>query len=208
MPAETADQVRDTIVTLGAALYDRGVTPGRTGNLSAACAGGYLVTPTGACLGRLDPARLSVLDAAGHHIGGDRPTKELALHLALHRRGAAAVAHVHSPHAVALSCLSGLDREAPLPPYTAYFAMRVGRLSLLPYFAPGDPAAADAVRALPPGVRCALLAHHGSIAAATTLDEAVDAVEEIEETARIALLLHGRAAESLPAAEVERLGSA
>jgi ribulose-5-phosphate 4-epimerase/fuculose-1-phosphate aldolase len=197
--------VRAQLVELAAALYDRGLTPGRTGNLSAAGADGVLVTPTGACLGRLDPGRLSLVDPAGRHLDGDPPTKELSLHLALHARGARAVAHVHSPYAVALSCLTGLDPDAPLPPYTAYFAMRVGRMPLLPYAAPGDPALADAVAALPPGVRCALLAHHGSIAAAATAEAAVDAVEEIEATAHVALLLHGRDAWALPAAEATRL---
>lgn len=181
---------RTELVELGRALYDRGVTHGRTGNVSQIIGDRVLMTPTGGCLGRLRTDQLSVLDREGNHVDGPAPSKEIVLHLALYRRRpqVAAVAHVHSTHAVAWSCMDGLDPTDALPPLTAYYAMRVGRLPLIGYFAPGSPHLADAVEAVDSD--CALLAHHGSIAAAQTLEAAVDAVEEIEETARIALLLH------------------
>lgn len=182
----------EQIVELGRALYDRRITPGRTGNLSVRVGAWTVITPTGLSLGRLDPDRLSVLDADGSLAAGPRPSKEWPLHRALHARGLPAVAHVHSTFAVALSVLDGLDPVQPLPPLTAYFVMRVGQLPLLPYHPPGDAGLADELRRLPRGVHAALLANHGSIAGAADLESAVDAVEEIEETAKLALLLHGR----------------
>ncbi|KAB8164518.1 aldolase [Streptomyces sp. 3MP-14] len=207
-PSNDAEaRARSAIVELGRALYDRGITPGRTGNLSVRIGDRLLMTPTNACLGRLDPDRLSLVGPAGELLAGDRPSKELALHQVSYRRhpDVAAVAHVHSTHAVAVSCLNGLDPARPLPVLTAYFAMRVGPLPLVGYFPPGDPGLARALAETPPEARCALLAHHGSLAAAPTLEAAVDAVEEIEETARLALLLHGRDARTLTARQAAAL---
>lgn len=181
-------EARVNLVLLGRALYDRGITHGRTGNLSQLVGDHILITPTNSCLGRLDPQALSLLDLTGAHIDGPPPSKEVPLHLAMYQRpGAAAVAHVHSTHAVAWSCLDHLDPADALPPLTAYYLMRVGKLPLIEYLPPGAPALGHAVQES--GSNCALLAHHGSIATAPTLEAAVDAVEEIEETARIALLL-------------------
>lgn len=190
----TNKSARSEIVALGRALYDRGITHGRTGNLSVRLGDRVLMTPTGMSLGRLSPDHLSVLDLAGTHISGDRPSKELELHRVYYERHpeVTAVAHVHSTHAVALSCLAGLDELQPLAPLTAYYVMRVGTMPLIGYFPPGDPQLAQALRTAAPGARCALLANHGTIAAAGSLEAAVDAVEEIEETARLTLLLHGR----------------
>jgi ribulose-5-phosphate 4-epimerase/fuculose-1-phosphate aldolase len=190
---EAQAEARTSLVELGRSLYDRGITPGRTGNLSQMVGDTILMTPTNSCLGRLDPARLSVLDLDGTHRDGPAPSKEVVLHLALYatQPAARAVAHVHSTHAVAWSCLEDLDPDDVLPPLTAYYVMRVGRLPMVGYLPPGDPGLGDAVVAA--GSRCALLAHHGSVAAAPTLEAAVDAVEEIEETARIALLLRSHA---------------
>lgn len=200
----TQSAARETIVVLGAALYERGITPGRTGNLSIRVGDHVVMTPTNACLGRLNPNRLSVITLNGEHVSGDAPTKESALHLALyaHASDIGAVAHVHSTHAVAVSILADIDQAEPLPPLTAYFVMRVGRLPLIRYFAPGDPALARAVAELPNDIRCALLANHGSIAAAPTLESAVDAIEEIEETAKLWLMLAGRRIRQVPAADV------
>ena len=202
----TERAAREQLVRLGRALYDRGVTPGRTGNLSVRVDDGFVVTPTGSCLGRLRADRLSGLDHAGRHRTGDPPTKELALHLALHDRdpAARAVAHVHSTHAVAVSCMADVDPLDVLPPLTAYYVMRVGRLPLVPYFPPGDPGLAAAVADV--HGRCALLANHGSIAAAPDLEAAMDAVEEIEETARLFLLLAGRATRPLTPGQRAELG--
>lgn len=198
---------RVAVVELGAALYDRGLTPGRTGNLSVRDGEQILITPTNVSMGRLDPGRLSLTSADGTHISGDPPSKELVLHRALYRHHpeCTAVAHLHSTHAVAVSCLPQLDPDQPLPTITPYFAMRVGRLSLVEYEPPGsDRLEAAAARAAKVS-RCLLLRNHGSLAAAPTLEGAVDAVEEIEETARLFLLLEGRSAGYLADEDVAEL---
>lgn len=204
---DTSGSVRAGLVELGRALYDRGVTPGRTGNLSQVVGEHVVMTPTTSCLGRLHPDELSVLGRDGTHLDGPPPSKEVALHLALYatQPGARAVAHVHSPHAVAYSCLDDLDPSDVLAPLTAYYVMRVGRLPLVGYLPPGDPGLGAAVVAT--GSPCVLLAHHGSVAAATTLEAAVDAVEEIEETARIALLLRPHPHHPLSPAQADALRS-
>lgn len=197
---------REEIVTIGRALYDRGVTPGRTGNLSIRLDDRWLMTPTGVSLGRLTHSDISVLDAEGNWLVGGRPSKELVLHQALYKQfpETRAVAHVHSTHAVAWSCLEDLEPEQPLPPLTAYYAMRVNRLGLVGYFPPGDAGLAAALQNTQ--TRCALLANHGSIAAALDLESAADAVEEIEETAKIALMLRGERIRPLTREQVSELG--
>lgn len=200
-------ELRSHMVTLGAALYDRGLTPGRTGNLSIRVDDKIMITPTNACLGRLDPERLAITSLEGEHISGDKPSKELVLHQALYRNHptCAAVAHLHSTSAVAVSCLPDLDVEDPLPSLTPYFVMRVGRLPLVEYAAPGSAALEDAVARVSEHSRAVLLRHHGMLATASTLDGAVDAVEEIEETARLHLLLEGRSPRSLSKDDVADL---
>jgi len=187
------DGIRVQLVELGAALYERGLTPGRTGNLSVRTQTQIVITPTKACLGRLDPERLAVTSLDGKHLSGDAPSKELSLHRALYRNHpvCGAVAHLHSTAAVAVSCLPGLAADA-LPPITPYFVMRVGRLPLVEYAPPGSSALEEHVAEASRGSRAVLLRNHGSLAAASTLEDAVDAVEEIEETARLHLLLSGR----------------
>lgn len=188
------EAVRSELVELGAALYDRGLTPGRTGNLSVRIGDEIVITPTGASLGRLDPARLSVVSLDGDHRAGDPPSKEFVLHRALYRNHpeCAAVAHLHSTSAVAVSCLPGLDVHDALPPITPYFVMRVGRLPLIEYAAPGSRELEERVSRASEEAQAVLLRNHGSLAAAATLEGAVDAVEEIEETARLHLLLSDR----------------
>jgi len=203
---ETPEQkAREAVVALGRALYDRGITPGRTGNLSIRLGQTVLLTPTGVSLGRLTTETLSLVDLAGTSISGEKPTKEMWLHLVLYQRfpDVGAVAHAHTTHAVAWSCLQDIDPTNTLPALTAYFAMRVGRLPLVGYAPPGDPGLARALRDV--DSRCALLANHGSICAGATLESAVDALEEIEETARIALLLKGARTRSLSPDEVTAL---
>ncbi|WP_406690786.1 aldolase [Saccharopolyspora sp. ID03-671] len=177
------------VVDLGASLFARGLTAGRTGNISVRDGDRVLLTPTGVSLGAL--AELSVLDTGGRHLGGPPPTKEAFLHLALYRARpqASAVVHTHSTHSAAVSCLAGLDRSNALPPLTAYYAMRVGSLPLLPYHAPGDTSLGALAEEEAREHHALLLANHGPIAAGGDLAAAADAVEEIEETARIFLLL-------------------
>lgn len=185
---------RAQMVALGAALYDRGLTPGRTGNLSVRLRNAIMITPTNACLGRLDPERLAVTSIDGEHLAGDRPSKELVLHRALYRHHptCSAVAHLHSTSAVAVSCLPGLRSADALPPITPYFVMRVGRLPLIDYATPGSAELEEQVARASQRSRSVLMRNHGSLAAAPSLESAVDAVEEIEETARLYLLLEGR----------------
>lgn len=203
---ETAD--RDRIVAAGASLFTRGLTHGSTGNISVRLAdGGWLMTPTGASLGALDPARLSRLDASGRHIGGDAPTKEAFLHTAMYtqRPGSGAVVHLHSHHSVAVSCLAGLDPTNVLPPLTAYAVMRIGALALAPYFPPGDRRLADAVAALAGRHHAILLANHGPVVAASNLAAASDAVEELEATARLYLALRHEQVVPLTPAQVAEI---
>ena len=195
------------IVRLGATILARGLTPGRTGNLSCRIGDEIVVTPTGASLGSLDARRLAIIDLDGRPVRGGLPTKEAAMHAALYRArpAARAVVHLHSTHAVAVSCLADIDERSALPPLTAYFAMRVGRLPLVPYFAPGDPALGIAVEEVAHEHHAMLLANHGSVVAGDDLLSAADAAEEIEETARLTLLLHDRPTRPLTAAQVSAL---
>ena len=181
--------VGDRIVALGASLFARRLTFGRTGNISARVGEQILLTPTGASLGALD--ELSVIDTDGRHLDGPAPSKEAFLHAAVHRArpDAGAVVHLHSTHSVAVSCLADVDPTDVLPPLTAYYVMRVGRL--LPYHAPGDPALEPLAEATARDHHAFLLANHGPVVAGADLAAAADAVEELEETARLHLLLQG-----------------
>jgi ribulose-5-phosphate 4-epimerase/fuculose-1-phosphate aldolase len=185
-------KLREAICRYGKSLYDRGLTPGSSGNISLRLDdGGWLVTPTNASLGFLDPATISRLDAAGRLVSGDAPTKEIPLHSALYetRSSARAIVHLHSTHSVAVSMLPDIDPRAVLPPMTAYYMMRVGATALVPYFRPGDPAVADAIKGLAGRYSSVLLANHGPVVAGDTLEAAVYATEELEETAKLYLLL-------------------
>jgi ribulose-5-phosphate 4-epimerase/fuculose-1-phosphate aldolase len=182
---------RESLCWLAKSMYDRGLTHGSTGNLSLRTDDGYVMTPTGSSLGALDPARLAVLDRAGNHVAGDAPTKEARLHLAMYRERPqdAAVVHLHATHSVAVSVLADVDPADVLPPLTAYYAMRIGALPLLPYFAPGDAALAAAVGAVAGKHHAVLLANHGPVVSGTS--SAADAIEELEATAKLWLLLRG-----------------
>jgi 3-dehydro-4-phosphotetronate decarboxylase len=204
--AETG--IREAICRFGRSLFERGLTPGSSGNISVRLDdGGWLVTPTNASLGFLDPGKLSHLDADGKLVAGDAPTKEVPLHSALYQtRGQArAVVHLHSTHSVALSMLPELDPRAALPPMTPYYLMRCGQTALLPYYRPGDPAVADAIKGLAGKYASVLLANHGPVVAGDTLEAAVFAMEELEETAKIYLLLRGMNPRHLSPAQVTDL---
>jgi len=204
----TETALREKICRAGASMFKRGLTFGSTGNISVRLPdGGFLMTPTNASLGELDPARLSRLDAAGRLVDGDAPTKEAFLHRVMYgqRGNAGAVVHLHSTHSVAVSCLHDVDHHDCLPPLTAYYIMRVGRLPLVPYFPPGDEGLALAVEKLAGAHHAVLLANHGPVVAGTSLDNAVYAAEELEETAKLFLLLKDRAIRPLTEAQVEDL---
>jgi ribulose-5-phosphate 4-epimerase/fuculose-1-phosphate aldolase len=187
-------KLREEICRFGRSLFERGLTPGSSGNISVRLEdGGFLLTPTNASLGFLDPAKLSRLDASGKLVCGDAPTKEVPLHTALYQtRGTArAVVHLHSTHSVALSMLPEIDPRAALPPLTAYYLMKCGATALVPYYRPGDPAVADAIKGLAGQYSSVLLANHGPVVSGNTLEAAVFATEELEETAKLYLLLRG-----------------
>lgn len=201
-------RLAERLCELGRSLFARGLTFGSSGNLSLRLPeGGFLATPTNVALGDLDPARLAVLDEAGRPVGGDPPTKEVPLHLGMYRArpGAGAVVHLHSTWSVAVSLLDGLDPEEPIPPLTAYYVMRVGRLRLLPYFPPGDPGLGPAVEAVAERHHAVLLANHGPVVAGSTLEAAVHAIEELEETAKLFVHLRGQRIRPLSPKEVEEL---
>ena len=201
-------RLREAICRFGRSLFERGLTPGSSGNISVRTEdGGWLVTPTNASLGWLDPARISKLDAAGRLVSGDKPTKEIPLHTAVYEtRGAAqAIVHLHSTHAVALTMLPEIDPRAALPPMTPYYLMKAGQTALLPYYRPGDPAVADAIRGLAGRYSSVLLANHGPVVAGDTLEAAVFATEELEETAKLYLLLRNLNPRYLSPAQVQDL---
>ena len=198
---------RDAIVERGRSLYDRGYAHGSSGNLSMRIDDAILITPTGSSLGRLDPLRLAKLAADGTPLSGDPPSKETFLHLAMYsqRPRARAIVHLHCTCAVAISCLVHADTRNVLQPLTAYHVMRVGTLPLVPYFRPGDRALAEAVGKEAVTHRAVLLANHGPVVSGKSLDDAVDAAEELEQTAKLTLLLNGRDVRPLDAAQVAQL---
>lgn len=201
-------QLREQICRLAASLFERGLTHGATGNISARTEdGGLLVSPTGTSFGRLDPARLSRFDATGCLIDGDSPTKEMPLHTAFYdtRSTAGAVVHLHSCHSVALSLLPDIDEDSFLPPFTPYAIMQLGRVKLLPFFLPGDPAMGDAVRGLAGKRSAVMLANHGPVVAGKTVEAACNAIEELEATARLALMMNGLPARALSPDQISKV---
>ena len=187
-------ELRERIAMHGKSLFDRGLTAGSSGNISVRLPDGILVTPTNSCLGRVDPDRISKLDWDGALLEGDQPSKEAFLHMSVYRARPEedAIVHLHSSYSVAVSCLSDIDKHNVLPPITAYYVMRVGMLPLIPYYAPGDDALAQAVERVARTSRAVLLANHGPVVAGKSLDAAVYATEELEETAKLFLMLRGQ----------------
>jgi len=201
------NRLRENICSLGRSIFERGLTAGSSGNVSVRLDDGWLFTPTNVSLGGLDPARLSKLDSAGKHVAGDRPSKESFLHRAMYeeRARAGAIVHLHSTHSAAVSCMDGLDCENCIPPLTAYFVMKIGRLPLIPYYRPGDPKLGDAIRDRARKHPAVLLANHGPVVSGTTLAAASYAIEELEETAKLFLLLRGSPARGLNEQQIAEL---
>lgn len=201
-------ELRALLAELAASLFMRGFSVGSAGNISARLADGFLMTPTNSCLGRLDPARISKLDPEFRHVGGDKPSKEVFMHRAFYqaRDDAGAVVHLHSTMATAVSCLPDVDQGNPIPPLTPYFVMRVGRtMPIVPYYRPGDPAMEPAIHAAAKDARAVLLANHGPVVSGRTLTDAVYAAEELEEAAKLYLLLRGTTPHLLTSAQVDDL---
>jgi len=200
-------EMRDAIALHGQSLFNRNYTCGGSGNISVRLDDGILITPTSSCLGRLTPDRIAKIDWNGKLLAGDKPSKEWILHLAVYRSRPDdnAVVHLHSPHAVAVSCLDALDPADVLPPITPYFVMRIGRLPLVPYYPPGAGELAEAVGDIAANYNAVLLAHHGTVVAGKNLDDAVYNSEELEETAKLFMLLKNSRYTVLKAAEVLEL---
>jgi ribulose-5-phosphate 4-epimerase/fuculose-1-phosphate aldolase len=204
-------QLREQICAFGRSIFDRGLTAGSSGNISVRlpedCGGGWLMTPTNASLGFLDPGRLSKITPDGRLVSGEKPTKEQPLHTAVYtaRRSANAIVHLHSHYSVAVSVLHDIDPERVLPPLTAYYVMRVGRLPLVPYFRPGDPEVAKVIGELAAESSAVLLANHGPVVSGGSLEAAVYATEELEETARLFLTLYGKPVRLLDDEQIEEL---
>jgi ribulose-5-phosphate 4-epimerase/fuculose-1-phosphate aldolase len=203
----TEARLREEIVALGRSLFDRALTSGSSGNISVRMDDGWLLTPTNACLGTLDPAKISKLDWDGTLVSGEPPSKEAFLHRAMYevRSGAGAIVHLHSTYSAAVSCMCGLDHANCIPPLTAYYVMKIGRLPLIPYFRPGDPALAGAIRELARTHTAVLLANHGPVVSAVSLEAAVYAAEELEETAKLFLLLRDTPTRPLSDGQIEDL---
>lgn len=199
--------LRQDLVRWGRSLFERRFTVGSSGNISVKLDEGFLVTPTNSCLGFLDAERLSKLDAAGRHLSGDNPTKELSLHMGFYegRPSAEAVVHLHSTYATALSCLSDINQQNALAPITPYAVMRVGPVPVLPYTRPGSSDIAPLIRGCAADSSAVLLANHGPVLAAPSLDGAIFAIEELEETAKLILLTHGMAVRFLDNASIADL---
>ena len=201
-------ELRQLMAELAASLCGRGFSVGSAGNISARLSDGYLITPTNSSLGRLDPARIAKLDRTFQHIGGDKPSKEVFMHRAFYtaRADAGAVVHLHSTHATAVSCLPDVDMANPIPPLTPYFVMRVGRtMPVVPYYRPGNPEMEPAIHTAAESARAVLLANHGPVVSGNTLTDAVYAAEELEEAARLFLMLRGQSPRQLTPEQVKDL---
>ena len=196
-------KTRDLIVQMAKSLFDRGLTFGSSGNISVKMEDGWLMTPTGCSMGNIEPEKISKLDINGNLISGDPPTKESFLHLAMYEKRPqdSAVVHLHSTHSVAVSCLDGINPKNVLPPITAYYVMRIGTLPLIPYFPPGDIKLAKVVREMASEHHAVLLANHGPVVSGKSLQDAVYATEELEETAKLFLLLQGHKTRFLNSSE-------
>jgi ribulose-5-phosphate 4-epimerase/fuculose-1-phosphate aldolase len=203
----TEQELRHQIVEQARSLFMRGYSTGSAGNISVRLDNGFLITPTNSSFGRLEPERLSLLDREGRHRDGDKPSKEWVVHRAMYlaRNLAGAVVHLHAPNCMAVACLVGLDPESVLPPLTPYFVMRIGRLPLVPYFRPGDPGLAEAVGRRAIDTHAMLLAHHGMIVCESDLATAVNVAEELEETARLFLMIKDRSYGQLTQSQVAEL---
>jgi 3-dehydro-4-phosphotetronate decarboxylase len=202
--------IREHMVATGKSLFNRGLTAGSSGNLSVRLDDGWLITPTNVSLGQLDPARISRIGRGGELLSGDAPSKESFLHLAMYEQRPQdnAIVHLHSTYSAAVSCMAGLLADNCLPPLTAYFVMKVNRLPLVPYYRPGDRELAAAVQALAATHHAILLANHGPIVSGASLESAVYAVEELEETAKLFLLLQGKPTSPLTEEQIAALKSA
>jgi 3-dehydro-4-phosphotetronate decarboxylase len=202
-------QALETLCEIAASFYSRGLAFGSTGNLSLRDGADVWVTPTGRSLRNLLPSDLARIDLQGTPLNGNKASKESPFHLAAYRAAgdrAGAIVHLHCTYSTAMSCLASPE----FPPITPYFHMRVAPLAVLPYFRPGSAELADTVGEAARSHNCMLLRNHGVICLGRTIEEAVDRTEELEETAKLLLLLRGRELQTLnedQLAEIRRVFS-
>ncbi|GEM47235.1 3-oxo-tetronate 4-phosphate decarboxylase [Deinococcus cellulosilyticus] len=203
----TESQLRERLCEVGRRLYQRGLCPGTSGNLSARLEDTWLLTPTNSCLGELLPRDISLLDFEGNHLSGKKPSKESFMHLAYyqHRPEARAVVHLHSTYAVAVSCLQDLNADSCVPFITPYFVMRIGDLPVVPYLRPGDARLGEEIASRAANHVAVLLANHGPVVSGKTLDEAVNNAEELEEGLKVYFLLQDKKPMLLTPEQVEAL---
>lgn len=203
----TEDQIREAVVRWSRSLFERRFTVGSSGNISVKLDDGYIVTPTNSCLGFLEPGKLSRLDRSGTHVAGDAPSKELALHFAFYeaRPAARAVVHLHSTYATALSCLADVDQADAMAPITPYMVMRVGKVPVIAYVRPGSAEIAPLIRARAADHSAVLLANHGPVVAGPSLEAAIYAIEELEETAKLLMVTRGLKVRNLDAGQLAEL---
>jgi ribulose-5-phosphate 4-epimerase/fuculose-1-phosphate aldolase len=182
------------MVDVARSLFARGYSFGSSGNLSVKGDGYILGTPTGSSFETVLPSQLAKVSMDGAVIGKAKPSKEVHFHLAIYRArpDAGAVVHLHSTYAVAVSCLKGLNMENAMPVLTPYYAMRVGRLPVVPYLPPGDPQLAPEVEIRAKTAKAILLQNHGPITAESDLPKAAALAEELEEQARLFFILGNR----------------
>jgi ribulose-5-phosphate 4-epimerase/fuculose-1-phosphate aldolase len=203
------NKLREEICDIGRLLFGRGYTVGSAGNISARLDDGWLITPTDACLGRLDPATIAKVNLAGEWVSGDKPSKTLMLHREVYDRNPSVggVVHTHSTHLVALTLAGVWQQNDILPPITPYQVMKVGHIPLINYERPGSPKVADQVAKLANSVRGVMLERLGPVVWETSVSKAAFALEELEETARLWLMSNPKP-EPLDAAALEDLRQA
>jgi 3-dehydro-4-phosphotetronate decarboxylase len=191
--ADLEAQARQTMVRLGASLFQRGYTVGSAGNLSVRLLDGFLITPTDACLGNLDVNRISKLDQQCNWISGDKPSKTIALHRRIYEANANSqgIVHTHSTHLVALTLRGVWNKNDILPPITPYQVMKVGHVPFIEYDVPGAQAVADQVAELARAnqhLKAVMLERLGPVVWGQSLEHACYALEELEETAKLMML--------------------
>ena len=189
--------LREEICRTGASLFQRGYVHGTAGNISVRTDNGYLITPTDACLGNLNPADLAEINVAGEQTGGNKASKTLALHRRIYAADPTArcVIHTHSTHLVALTLAGVWSQDDILPPITPYFVMKVGHVPMIPYHRPGDVAVGDLVanriitmRDAGTPIRAVMLDRLGPNVWHSSPAQASAVLEELEETARLHLM--------------------
>ena len=199
-------QAKTEMQRYGRSMFERGLTGGASANISVRTATGFIISPTNSCIGFLELHELSVLDKEGNWLSGEKPSKEFALHKAFYdqRPQDHAVVHLHSTYATALSCLDVAETEL-LPPLTPYLYIRLGHVARVPYFSPGDQELADAVQAVTASTAGVLMENHGPIVSAATLASAMYAIEELEESAKLTIILKNQQCRDIPSQKVNEL---